>query len=887
MTSVLYGRDAQARAVLALLDRARAGRSGVLVVSGEAGIGKTALLGLAASAAEGMTVLNATAIETEAELPFAGLHLLLRPVRGQLARIPRPQAGALNRAFGLTEAPGQPGDDVFLCGLAVLSLLTEITETGTGDRPVLCLVDDAQWLDSASATALLFAARRLDAEAVAILLAVREGARPLRTDGIEQLHLEPLGDAAARQLLRDEAAGLDPQLAERVLADAAGNPLAITELARAAVAAPPRGQPGRPGPLPAGQRMQRLYGRQVSDLPDATRLLLLVAAAAGAGELALVLTAARSLGIGADALTPAEQAGLVTVADGAVAFRHPLVRTAVYHDAPLARRQAAHRALADALAGPAGSDWGGGATGRRAWHLASAAAGHDDHAADELAAAAEQARHVSGYAAVAAAYERAAELTTDPAVRASRFLAAATAASDTGQSGQADRLLRAAEGLSRDPLLRAEATYLRARGYGAGHRASLVALADAARDIAVSHPDLAALMLRGVVVSAGNNGQEQLAASARASLADLERVTGKAEEVASPHERLISGFEAWRRGDHETALARSATFAAECRQRGMAGWLAGALHCQGLAEAARGEWPAARASLLEGLRLAADIGQPVRAGHAAALLAVLAATAGDERACRSWLAAFTKEDISGDAWDYGTALPALIELGRGRYAAALAGFRVLRASEKWRADTAFWYQPYLTEAAARGGDPAWAAETAAVFCAWAAASGQPWALAVAARCRGLTEDRPEPHFAEALRWHAKGCGRPFETARTHLVYGEWLRREKRRAAAAAQLTSAVTTFDKLGATSWAVRARAEHAALGLAAARAKAPGVLARLTPQEYQIVVLAAGGLSNREIAARLFLSHRTVSYHLYKAYPKLDVCARSQLAALISEQA
>ena len=889
MSSALYGRDAQARAVLALLDGARSGRSGALVVRGEAGIGKTALLSLAERAAGGMTVLRGTAIETEAELPFAGLHLLLRPALGQLAGIPRPQADALMRAFGLTEAPRQPDADVFLCGLAVLSLLTEVTEN-SGDRPVLCLVDDAQWLDSASATALLFAARRLDAEGVAILLAVRDGARPLNTGGIDQLHLEPLGESAAGRLLRHEAAGLDPQLAERVLADAAGNPLAITELARAAVAAPPRGQYGRPGPLPAGQRMQRLYGRQVSDLPDATRLLLLVAAAAGAGELALVLTAARALGICADALTPAERAGLVTVAEGAVAFRHPLVRTAVYHDAPLARRRAVHRALADALASPIGdasTDWGAGGIGRRAWHLASAAAGHDDDAAGELAAAAEQARHVSGYAAVAAAYERSAELTADPAVRARRFLAAATAASDAGQSGQADRLLRAAEGLSRDPLLRAEAAYLRARGYGAGHGASLQALDDAARDIAVSHPDLAALMLRGLVVSAGNNGQAQLAASARARLADLERVTGKAEELATPHERLVSGFEAWRRGDHETALARSASFAAECRQRGMAGWLAGALHCQGLAEAARGDWPAARATLLEGLRLAADVGQPVRAGHAAALLAVLAATTGDEPACRSWLAAFHREDISGDAWDYGAALPALIELGRGRFAAALAGFRVLQAGDKWRADMAFWYQPYLAEAAARGGDPAWAAEATAVFCGWAAGTGQPWALAVAARCRGLTEGEPEPHFAEALRWHAKGSGRPFEAARTHLVYGEWLRREKRRSAAAVQLTSAVEAFDKLGAITWAERARAELAAVGQAAVRAKAPGVLARLTPQEYQIVMLAARGLSNREIAARLFLSHRTVGYHLYKAYPKLDVCARAQLAALIAGQA
>ncbi|MGH3206492.1 MAG: ATP-binding protein [Trebonia sp.] len=217
------------------------------------------------------------------------------------------------------------------------------------------------------------------------------------------------------------------------------------------------------------------------------------------------------------------------------------------------------------------------------------------------------------------------------------------------------------------------------------------------------------------------------------------RGTAIETEAELPFAGLHLLLRAWRRGDHETALARSASFTAECRERGMAGWLAGALHCQGLSEAARGDWPAARATLLEGLRLAADIGRPVRASHAAALLAVLAATEGDEPACRSWLAAFRREDISGDAWGYGAALPALIELGRGRFGAALAGFRVLQAGGKWRADTAFWYQPYLTEAAARGGDPAWAAQTATVFCAWAADTGQPWALAVAARCRGLTK----------------------------------------------------------------------------------------------------------------------------------------------------
>jgi DNA-binding CsgD family transcriptional regulator len=296
-----------------------------------------------------------------------------------------------------------------------------------------------------------------------------------------------------------------------------------------------------------------------------------------------------------------------------------------------------------------------------------------------------------------------------------------------------------------------------------------------------------------------------------------------------------------------------------------------------------------RATLLEGLSLARDIGQPVRASHAAALLAALEASAGAEQRCLSWLAAYAKDDLSSDAWGYSVALPGVIELSRGRFDAALARFRPFQAGARWRADTAFWYQPDLAEAAARGGDPAWAAETSAAYGAWAADCGQPWALAVAARCRALTATagQREPHFAEALRWHAKGAGRPLEAARTQLAYGEWLRREKRRSAAAVQLLCAVETFDALGAAAWSARARTELAAAGRAAARAKAPGVLARLTPQEYQIVALAAQGQSNREIAAKLFLSHRTVGYHLYKAYPKLGVSSRAELAALIAAQA
>jgi DNA-binding CsgD family transcriptional regulator len=881
----LYGRAAEEAAIAAVLEGSRAGCGGVLLLRGEAGIGKTALLSSTARSAADMTVLRATAIETEAELPFAGLHLLLRPVLGDLASLPGPRARALERVLGLVAWPAQPPDDVFLAGLAVLGILTKVAGRG----PVLCLVDDAHWLDAGSATALLFAARRLGQAGVAMILTVRDQSDVLDTAGLAELHLGPLSHEAAREMLAGEAGDLDPLLAGRVLADAGGNPLAIAELARAARNAPGLSSDGHPGPVRPSSRVQRIYGQQIRSLPDATRMLLLIAAAAGAGDLDLVLAAAHALDLDASALSPAEGAGLATVTGRAIAFRHPLVRAAAYHDAPVAGRQAAHRALAGALA-----ECGQGEIERRAWHLASAATGRDDHAAAELELAAEHARQVSGYAAVAAAYERSAELTTDGAVRARRLVAAAHAASDIGASGRAERLLSAAEDLSSDPLLRAEATYLRSRGYAAGHRATLAALAEAAVGVAGSHPGRALRLLRGLVIPARMSGQDGLAALVTTRVAELEHSAGGAAAAAagagpplSPDERLLASVEAWYRGDHDTTLAISSSLTQECRQLGMVNVLAGVLHCCGLALAAAGDWPRARAALTEGLRIATDIGQPVRVGHAAALLASLAAAAGDETACRSWLEVYQQHDISGDAWGYGMALPAGLDLGDGRHESALARFRAA-PPEKWRESTAFWYQPDIVEAAARAGQPDWAGSVTDVYAGWASRTGQAWMLAVAARCRGLSSCGPDAdrHFQEALRWHS-GAGRPMEEARTRLVYGEFLRRRKRRADAAAQLISAIEIFDRLGASAWGRRARSELAATGPAAARAEAPGALARLTRQEYEIARLAAAGQSNREIGARLFLSHRTVGYHLYKAYPKLDITSRAQLPAVLAREA
>ena len=865
---MLHGRDAEARAIEDLLAGAKAGHSGVLVIRGEAGIGKSALLDFAArSAVRHGTVLRATATETEAELPYSGLHLLLRPLLGKLAGLPVAQADALRHAFRLAATPAGQADDVFLVGLAVLSLLTDAAV----EAPVVCLVDDAHWLDDTSATALLFAARRLGMEGVVVIVTTRD---PVA--GLPQLDLEPLSEDAASKLAGD----LDPLLRKRVLAEAAGNPLAITELARVvAGTGPPRYE--QPGPLPAGQRMQRLYAEQLAALPEAARTLLLLAAAAGSAELPLVLAAARLAGLDATGLAPAERAGLVSITGDLLSFRHPLVRSAVYHGAPLASRQAAHRMLAQTLA-----DAGPGDLGRRAWHLACAAAARDDEAATALEQAAEEAQQVGGSVAVAAAYERAAELTTDPAVRARRLLAAAAAANDLGQFERVESLLNSARDLPQDDGSRAEACYLRSRSYGSDHTANLAALAQAARAIAATQPRRAAHLLRFTVVSARNFGLPDLAASAIGTLTSISVPAAAAAGPPAPHEQMVAAGEAFWRGDHDETLRISAELAAQCRERGMVNWLAGALHCQVMPLIAVGDWAEARVLAREALRLATDIGQLMRACHCRAQLAILAMLAGDGPDCQSWLDAFAESLTTDDGWGYLTAIPAVLDLSRGKYDTALARFRA-SLHETWQAPTMIWCQPDIVEAAARGGDRGWALAVTDVFGGWADGIGRPWALGVAARCRALAqpaEAEPaivEHFFVKALQFH-DGCGRPLETARTQLVYGEWLRRLKRRTEAARQLIDAVQTFEVLGAAAWAARARAELAATGQAAARAQAPGVLARLTPQEYQIVRLAAQGESNREIAAQLFLSHRTVSYHLYKAFPKLGVTSRAELADL-----
>jgi len=902
----LHGREAELQVIDGLLAGATEGHSGAVVLRGGAGIGKTSLLDYAARAAHGKLVLRTAGVETEAELAFSGLHLLLHPVLGRAANLVVPQASALRGALGLS-VPGNP--DRFLVGLAVLSLLSEFAE----DSPVVCLIDDAHWLDAASADALLFTARRLDAEGVVMLLASRDGARPFAAAGLRDLAVTPLTADQAGRVLDERAPLLAPGLREQVLAEAEGNPLALVELAAALP-----GDAGGAGtaPLPVAKRVQEVLAAQVRQLGDPAGLMLLLAAAEPTGDLALVLQAAAEFGTGADALAVAERAGLVAVERGRVVFRHPLVRAAAYHGAPLAMRLAAHGALARALAGQPDP------AGRRTWHLAEATSGKDEAVAAELERLAERSREQGGYAAVSAAYQRAAQLTPDPQVRARRLLAGATAANDAGQMVLAGRLANQAEELTTDPSLLAGLAYLRTTQVTGDRRGRIAALAGAASRVADRDPQSAAGMLCQALRAAWANGSADLYGWLTAQLDDLPLPPGTGlrpvdEAIfqqarlaagdpgasaavirdciavirqdpsgATPHERVSASSLAFAMGDHEATAEISAALAADCRRQGMAGWLAGALQGLTTAHILRGEWPDAHACATEGLKLASDMGQYPRAAFLTTLLGSLAAHIGDEDTCLSWLAEHRRLGGTPSAnANYQATQLALVDLGESRFGKAYE--RLTSLVDVWWSGTEFGFQPDLVEAATRCGDPDRARRTFRMFESWAGLTAQPWAQAVTSRCQALISDdaAAEEHYLAAVALHAHD-GRPFEGARTHLVYGEWLRRNRRRRDARACLLDALETFNDLGAASWARRTATELAATGgpPPSRPARRANPLSRLTTQELQVVRLAASGLSNRDIGARMFLSPRTVGYHLYKAFPKLGVSSRDQLASLVA---
>jgi len=922
---MLYGRDAELARIDELLALARTGQSGALSVCGDAGVGKTALLEYAVDKAGGMRLLRVTCVESEAELPFAGLHLLLRPALTRLDALPVPQAAALRGAFGLAEAPDAPAIDRFLTGLATLTLLSELAD----GEPTLCVVDDAHWLDQASATAMLFAARRLDAEGVALVFGSR-GGHVCGASGLPALRLAPLDRESSARLLADQATDLAPAVLERIVEHSEGYPLALIELPAALTPEQRAGQlhpqAFHVGTMAASGRVQDAFGAQIARLPELTQVLLLVAAADDAEDLSVVLRAGELLGAALRDLGPAEETRLIRLADGALRFRHPLIRAAAYQSASSAQRMAVHRALAQCLDAAGQRD-------RRAWHLAAGAAGPDDEIAAELERAARDARRRGGYAAEAAAYERAAQLSPERAARGQRLALAAAATAAAGDLRHAGAMAERAALLIHDPVSRAGLAQTRASvEFEAGSSArSAGLLLDGAAGLAGQAPELAARMLTeaahqaiyGCAADVARRAADELArlgppapyaafvpavtglalvmadeltagiGAIRETLRAVDEYRPTTRPTARPTTRpttgqpdplpaalrRLAGVCALTAGDDQAAHEHAAALAVTCREQGMISLLPHALQLLAAAQQFAGQHADARASGPEGLRIAQDTAQHHRVAHISGVLARLAAVEGDEQACL---------ELSGHAatWDSAPAVASagyargLLALGLGRAEGALTQLTGLVTGPARHTLIAIFGLPDLVEAAADAGRPELGRAALARFEAYAEGAAQPWADAVALRCRALLGDDPAGSFDRAVRRHA---GRPFERARTELRYGVWLRRERRRADARDLLESALATFTRLTAEPWAERARAELRASGVTLPAAPADNLVSRLTPQELQVVRLAAAGLSNREIAAQLFLSPRTVGYHLYKAYPKLNVTARAQLARIV----
>lgn len=910
---MLHGRGPECALIDSLIADVVRGHSGVVVFRGEAGVGKSALLGYAAEQAGGMPVLRAAGAESESELAFSGLHQLLRPALHLVDRLPAPRSAALRVVLGLSAAPLP---DRFLVSLAVLDLLAEYA----GEEGLLCVVDDAQWLDPPSADALVFAARRLQAEGLGMLFAARVGEpRQFDAPGLPLRWVSGLSRDPALVLLAESSpVPVDPQTGRRLVDRAHGNPLALVELPRLLGGDVLSGSLPLPDVLPLGDRLARAFLEQVLRLPAETRTLLLLAAADHGGDPATVFAAGRALGVDAAALEPAETAGLVHVDADGVTFRHPLVRSAIYRGASFLRRRRIHLALADALQGEANVD-------RRTWHRASAAAGPDNDVAEALVRAAERASARAGHAAAAIALERAADLTTDPARRVRRLADAAQEAWLAGRrelcAGLLDRI-----GEPQAAAVRADVLHLRGRlELGAGTVSDAFGLLCEAADLAgPSDPAKALGMLTQACRAAGFAGDAVRMAEAVRRADALPRTEGADSAFARA---FLGGSAAVLQGDMATGiplLRRALELTPEqpdqpedlawagiaatwlgrpgaardlfdrgvalARAAGHVGSLPFVLGMRTFYQRRVGDLAEAGATASEAVRLAHDVGQPGDGCYPLASLAWIAAVRGDDAACREYA-----REVMASAAPRGLGLPyataawalALLDLGAGRSEAAARRLFELTENTAWGANLALpqFSTPDLIEAAVRAGDRERIGPALATFAEWTHLAGTPTMHALLARCEALVApdaDRALECYAEALRQHHLAAKpSPLDRARTELLYGEALRRARRPGPARAQLRSAIDTLDRIGATPWADRARSELRATG-GRTHVAAENALHRLTPQELQIARLVGSGATNREVAAQLFLSPRTVEYHLRKIFPKLDITSRVELVRL-----
>jgi DNA-binding CsgD family transcriptional regulator len=878
-------------------------------VAGPPGVGKSALLAHArrTGADRGLTVLETVGVETEAELAYAALQQLIWPLMDRLEALSPPQADAVRSAVGM--GPARPAGRLAV-SVAALSLLS-----AAGERaPLLCLVDDAQWIDGPSLGVLAFVARRLEDEPVAVLFAVRTGDGDA-AGAIDVPRLEVRGlDAGAAGILLAQTAPhpVAASVAATLVSETAGNPLAITELAHTLDADQLAGRSILPHPPPVGQALERIFAGRIEQLGPATRLLLLAAAAADSPEAGSILAAARLLGSGPVGLHEAERRALVRATPGGIVFRHPLIRSAVYHAATVPERSAAHRALAEVLSGDELAD-------RRAWHRAAATLEPDDEIAAELERSAAGAMARGGHAAAARALRRAAELTTQRQERGRRTLASGLAAWDAGDGRLADALLTDATTLLDDPTARAHAALVRgviASGrddprdaIGALVRAAddvidtdlelgldiLVALATLLLTLPRAASDLtervAALDDRRVdqVTLGFLQACERLLSRPLADSASLEPFVLPDRDLSPADGRryaiaYFSQTHPTGNGVRPALLDRLARWVAIERRAGMIGPLLLDLIGLGFQQGMAGHYRGARVDLVEALTLTRDVDQPAHLHLTTTALTILEAFEGNRDrviALSTTVLRSASPDqqphIGGAIWARG-----LAALGDGDAETALTTLLPVGPGGE---DETPWMTPYATPdlvEAARATDRLDVARRVADdFGLWAERFGCRFSKAHAARCEALLAERDadrEAYFEHALALHA-GTNRPFDLARTQLLHGEYLRRARQRRASREQLGRALGTFERLGATAFAARAARELRATG-STPRARAPSTLDELTPQELHVAGLVALGHTNKDVGAQLFISPRTVSSHLRRVFEKLGITNRTQLA-------
>jgi len=904
---VLHGRDAERARVAALLADARAGTAGALLIRGEPGVGKSTLLQHARAAATGMRVLTAQGLESEAPLAFAGLHQLLRPVLSLLERLPAPQARALRVAFGQQDGPTE---DPFLVALATLTMLSEAADS----TPVLCVVDDAHWLDAASADALLFAAHRLRADPIALIFTARDGdAATFTAEGVPVLVLTGLAAPAARLLLAEHtAAPLPEQVVQALLTQAGGNPLALVELPTALTGAQLTGTAPMPAQLRLTDRLQRVFLGRCRRLPLQVQTLLLVAAADDSGNLSVVAHAAALLGVSTAALPGAEQAGLIVTDRDNLRVRHPLVRSAVYQAATGHERRAAHRALADALTDD---------PDRQAWHRAAAADGPDADVVAALAQAAGRAERRGGYAAAAAAYERAADLCADERSRAEMLFAAARNAWSSGRADRARELANAARGGADDRILRADIARLLGRievNVGSAAKAyrtfssaaQAVAADDPARAVEMwvaatltrmfdadtsAAPDAGPIPEQAIQERSGDPARTRcLRLLLAATIADttgawapalrsLHAAVAASAEVEDSDVLANLGNTALHLGDDRTHRSCLTRMLAGARDRGAGMLVLYALPRLAFADLTSGDWSRVRSAADEAFALSADTGQPALGAAPLGWLTLLAALQGrpDYETLRARL------DDTRSRQPLGVLADAVHDLSRWsagvRAANDGASFDALHQLSRLRL-------PALSrmaaldrlDAAVRAGDPGQARAWLTELGEYAEATRWPWALAAAAHGRALLADPADaPALFDSALTHHELSGRNYDRARTHLAYGELLRRTQRRSAARPHLRAALAIFEELAAEPLLSRAEEELRASG-ETARKRDPSTLTLLTPMELQVAQLVARGMSNKDTAARCWISPRTVAFHLRNVFSKTGVSSRGELAQL-----